>query len=205
MPNRQAPTPEEANKLFQQYPDKLLREWADEWGISVERVRQIRHEAGVGAVFKINYDIVDIVADRISNGEYTLTNRAMYKDLSVSYDAFARWVREDIDVAQKIHEAQEKYRQIKLNPENKTCPLCKLNQPVDKFSKTQKYLDGYNKFCIRCVESMKNDKPTVKERKECIMCKKEKSVGSFDRNSYFCKDCKSKGRRKVRARNLKYN
>ena len=67
MPNRQAPTPEEALQLFKKYPERLLREWSDEWGVSIERVRQIRHESGIGAVFKINYDVVETVAKSLNS------------------------------------------------------------------------------------------------------------------------------------------
>lgn len=203
MPNRQAPTPEEALQLFKKYPERLLREWSDEWGVSIERVRQIRHESGIGAVFKINYDVVETVAKRIENGQHTLTSRSMYKDLPVSYDAFATWIRDDIDAAQRIQEAQQKYKLSKLNPTNKTCSICKLLKDVSDFPKSQKYADGYNKFCSPCLENIKNNIPKEKSKKTCLLCKKELSIGSFDAKSYFCKNCRSKSRRAKRARDLK--
>lgn len=203
MPNRQAPSPEEALQLFKRYPEKLLREWADDWGVSVERVRQIRHESGIGAVFKINYDVVETVAKRIESGQSTLTSRNMYKDLPVSYDAFATWIRDDIDAAQRIHEAQEKRKYAKLDPTTKICSICKINLDIDKFPKSQKYADGYHKFCLDCLLEIKDNKPKKTIQRKCLMCNKEKSNNSFDSRSHFCKVCKSKSRRAKRARDLK--
>lgn len=205
MPNRQAPTPEEALQLFKKYPQKLLREWSDEWGVSIERVRQIRHESGIGAVFKINYEIVETVALRIENGEHTLTSRSMYKDLPISYDAFSTWIRDDIDAAQRIHKAQEVFKNKKLNPTDKKCALCQIVKLTKEFPKSQKYLDGYHKFCLDCLLEIKDNKPKEVGNKVCLMCKKDKSANSFDKKSHFCKLCKSKSRRAKRARNLKYN
>ena len=45
MPNRIAPTVEEARELFLQDPHKKLSLWAEEWGVSDERVRQLREQA----------------------------------------------------------------------------------------------------------------------------------------------------------------
>jgi hypothetical protein len=203
MPNRQAPSPEEALQLFKKYPEKLLREWADEWGVSVERVRQIRHESGIGAVFKINYEVVEKVATRIESGQFTLTSREMYKDLPVSYDAFATWLRDDIDSAQRINQAQEKRKYAKLDPSKKICSICKDNLDINKFPKSQKYADGHHKFCFNCLLEIKDNKPKNTIYRKCLMCKKEKSNKSFDSRSNFCKICKSKNRRAKRARDLK--
>ncbi len=41
MPNKVTPTLEEANQLFKDKPQYKLKDWAKEWGVSIERVRQI--------------------------------------------------------------------------------------------------------------------------------------------------------------------
>ena len=203
MPNKRTPTLEEAKALFNRYPQKLLREWADEWNCSAERVRQLRHECGIGAVFSIDYDVVEKVAERIENNIYTLTETTMYEDLPVGRDAFATWIRDDIDVAQRIHEAKELGKARKLDPVEKKCMLCLEVKSVSHFDRTQKYADGFNKFCKVCIENIKNKEPKEQKKKTCFMCKKSLSPGSFDAKSAFCKRCRSKNRRAKRARNLK--
>ncbi len=42
MPNKVTPTIEEANQLFKDKPHYKLKDWAKEWGVSIERVRQIK-------------------------------------------------------------------------------------------------------------------------------------------------------------------
>ena len=39
MVHRKAPSLEEARELFLTDPNKMLQEWADEWGVTHERVR----------------------------------------------------------------------------------------------------------------------------------------------------------------------
>jgi hypothetical protein len=203
MPNRKSPTLEEAKVLFLQEPNKTLVQFADEWGVTPERVRQLRHECGLGAVFSVDYEIVEKVAYLIENNISTLTSLKTYEDLPIGRDAFATWVRDDIDVAQKIHEAQQKAKANRLDPQEKKCSLCKEVKSVSSFSRTQKYQDGYNKFCTDCIDKLKNNKKDAPSKKTCLMCRKELSVGSFDSKSYFCKNCKSKSRRAKRARKLK--
>lgn len=203
MPNRKAPTLEEAKALFLKEPDKTLSQFADEWGVSSERVRQIRHECGLGAVFSVDYEIVEKVAYLIENNISSLTNLKTFEDLPIGRDAFHTWMRDDIDVAQRIHEAQAIAKAKRLDPNEKKCSLCKEIKSIDSFSRTQKYQDGYNKFCKNCIETIKNSKQDTPAKRTCLMCRKELSVGSFDSKSHFCKNCKSKNRRAKRALKLK--
>lgn len=203
MPNRKAPTLEEAKALFLKEPNKTLSQFADEWGISSERVRQIRHECGLGAVFSVDYEIVEKVAYLIENNISSLTNLKTFEDLPIGRDAFHTWMRDDIDVAKRIQEAQATAKAKKLDPNEKKCSLCKEIKSIDNFSRTQKYQDGYNKFCINCIESIKNNKKETPSKRTCLMCRKDLSLGSFDSKSHFCKNCKSKSRRAKRALKLK--
>jgi len=203
MPNRKAPTLEEAKALFLKEPNKTLSQFADEWGISSERVRQIRHECGLGAVFSVDYEIVEKVAYLIENNISSLTNLKTFEDLPIGRDAFHTWMRDDIDVAKRIQEAQATAKAKRLDPNEKKCSLCKEIKSIDNFSRTQKYQDGYNKFCINCIESIKNNKKETPSKRTCLMCRKDLSLGSFDSKSHFCKNCKSKSRRAKRALKLK--
>jgi len=203
MPNRKAPTLEEAKALFLKEPNKTLSQFADEWGISSERVRQIRHECGLGAVFSVDYEIVEKVAYLIENNISSLTNLKTFEDLPIGRDAFHTWIRDDIDVAKRIQEAQATAKAKRLDPNEKKCSLCKEIKSIDNFSRTQKYQDGYNKFCINCIESIKSNKKETPSKRTCLMCRKDLSLGSFDSKSHFCKNCKSKSRRAKRALKLK--
>jgi len=112
-------------------------------------------------------------------------------------------MRDDIDVAKRIQEAQATAKAKRLDPNEKKCSLCKEIKSIDNFSRTQKYQDGYNKFCINCIESIKSNKKETPSKRTCLMCRKDLSLGSFDSKSHFCKNCKSKSRRAKRALKLK--
>ena len=206
MPNRKAPTLETARFQFQSFPDKTLKEWADEWGISAERVRQIKNECGVGSKYSVDYDIVENVAKKIESGIYTVTNLKTFEDLPIGRDAFHTWMVDDITTADRIRAAQEISRKKKLDPDVKKCALCQEEKDIGEFVRSQKYRDGRNKYCIDCIEkiakSSTNEKP---DKKTCYMCKKDLSVNSFDSGTSFCKNCRSKSRRAKRARDLKVN
>ena len=135
MPNRKAPTLEEAKALFLKEPNKTLSQFADEWGISSERVRQIRHECGLGAVFSVDYEIVEKVAYLIENNISSLTNLKTFEDLPIGRDAFHTWMRDDIDVAKRIQEAQATAKAKRLDPNEKKCSLCKEIKSIDNFSR----------------------------------------------------------------------
>ena len=159
MPIRKTPQPEEARKLFIAYPNKTLQEWADEWGSTAERVRQIRHEAGIGAVFKLDMCVVNIVCEQLASGKHTLTDRELYKGLPIGIEAFKTWIRENEEVMSLVKEAQSLAIKNKQNPINKVCIVCKLNKNVSDYKKSQKFIDGYNKVCNECLETIEFKKP----------------------------------------------
>ena len=61
MPNKKAPSVEEAKTLFLASPNKLLKEWSKEWGVSVERVRQLKVQAGLSIGNDIDYEVAEQV------------------------------------------------------------------------------------------------------------------------------------------------
>ena len=208
MPIRKTPQPEEARQLFIAFPDKTLQEWADEWGSTAERVRQIRHESGIGAVFKLDMNVVDWVCEQLSTGKHTLTDRDLYKNLPVGIEAFKTWMRENEEVMFAVRQAQVLATKNKQNPTNKNCIVCKLDKNVSDYKKSQKFIDGYNKVCNECLETIEFKKPI--KYKTCLNCKKQKSKKSFTNNKKFkdglvpfCKTCKSKMRRAKRTLNTK--
>ncbi len=204
MPTRKAPSPEEAKKMFQHYPYKKLSSWADDWGVTVERVRQIKIECGVGSKFDINMDIATRIASKIKKGQYTLTDIELYKDFPIGREAFATWMRKSPDIKKIIETAQEEAKLNKLNPTTKICKKCNKSQDIDMYSKSQRYVDGRLPWCFDCLNVQLHNKRDNKKR--CMLCRKEKSVKSYTSNKKykdglvpFCKTCKSKQRRAKRA------
>ena len=204
MHTRKAPTPEEAKKLFQHYPYRKLSYWADDWGVTIERVRQIKIECGVGSKFDVNMNIATKIANKIKSGEYTLTDLDLYKDLPIGREAFATWMRKSPDIKELIEQAQEEAKLNKLNPTSKICKKCNQSKDIDMYSKSQRYVDGRLPWCFDCLSKQLHKKRDNK--KICMLCRKEKSVKSFTSNKKyrdglvpFCKTCKSKQRRAKRA------
>ena len=85
MPNKKAPSVEEAKTLFLASPNKLLKEWSKEWGVSVERVRQLKVQAGLSIGNDIDYEVAEQVIQRIQSGYGTITTRKTYKGLPVGW------------------------------------------------------------------------------------------------------------------------
>ena len=204
MPTRKAPSPEEAKKLFQHYPYRKLSYWADDWGVTIERVRQIKIECGVGSKFDVNMNIATKIANKIKSGEYTLTDLDLYKDLPIGREAFATWMRKSPDIKELIEQAQEEAKLNKLNPTSKICKKCNQSKDIDMYSKSQRYVDGRLPWCFDCLSKQLHKKRDNK--KTCMLCRKEKSIKSFTSNKKyrdglvpFCKTCKSKQRRAKRA------
>jgi len=204
MPNKIAPSLEEAKKLFEQNPNRLLKDWAKEWNVSVERVRQIKEECGFTSFKNVNYELVETIVNRILHDGYTVTNREMYKDLPIGYDRFRTWCLTNPDVQELVDSAREQY--LSSDKTEKKCYKCQEILPLNKFNKSQKYKDGYNRYCITCVENA----PEEVKRKTCMMCQKDLSTSSFNANrkmpdgfAAFCKTCQSNQRRKKRRLNSK--
>jgi len=205
MPNKVTPTIEEANKLFKSKPQYKLKDWAKEWGVSIERVRQIKEQAGIVPMSEIDENIVEVIVDRIENGESTLTNRTLYTGLPIGYDRFKSWMIKDPSIKEKCDEARENY--LSSDKTEKKCYRCEDILPIQSFNKSQKYNDGYNRYCVECQSTIIENKDEIK-RKTCFLCKKSLSVKSFNKNrtmkdgfSLFCKNCQSKERRAKRRLN----
>ena len=158
MPTRKAPSPEEAKKLFQHYPYRKLSYWADDWGVTIERVRQIKIECGVGSKFDVNMNIATKIANKIKLGEYTLTDLDLYKDLPIGREAFATWMRKSPDIKELIEQAQEEAKLNKLNPTNKICKKCNQSKDIDMYSKSQRYVDGRLPWCFDCLSKQLHKK-----------------------------------------------
>jgi hypothetical protein len=207
MPNKKAPSVEEAKALFLESPNKLLKEWSKEWGVSVERVRQLKVQAGLSIGNDIDYEVAEQVIQRIQSGYGTITTRKTYKGLPVGYDKFRTWCFKDVELSKRVEQARENFLNGSYNPTEKVCYKCSVNKSISEYDKSAKYKDGYNRYCKVCHSDIKENKTKI-DKKTCMMCKQSLSPSSFDSNSkfrdglsLFCKTCKSKERRKTRRIN----
>tara|TARA_B100000282_G_C31706917_1_gene479170 strand:+ start:174 stop:803 length:630 start_codon:yes stop_codon:yes gene_type:complete len=205
MPNKVTPTIEEAKELFKSKPHYKLKDWSKEWGVSIERVRQIKNQAGIVPMSEIDNNIVEVIVERIRNGESTLTNRSLYKDLPVGYDRFKTWMIKEPSIKEKCDLARLEF--LSSDKSEKKCYKCNEILSIELFNKSQKYNDGYNRYCQECQSQIIDDREEVR-KKTCFLCKKSLSPKSFNKNramkdgySLFCKNCQSKERRSKRRLN----
>ena len=203
MPNKIAPTTEEAKELFKKHPSKKLKDWANEWGVSVERVRQIKVEAGIKPMSEIDYDIVEIIIEKIKHEGYTYTQRDTYKNTPIGFDRFKTWCIKDPSIKEEVDKAREHY--LSSDKDEKKCYRCEKVLPISEYDKSQKYKDGLNRYFKTCHTYILDNKDEEK-KKTCLMCKKTLSQSSFDKSrtfkdglTVFCKKCKSNERRSKRA------
>lgn len=204
MPNKKAPSLEEAKSLFQAQPHKTLTQWSSEWNVSIERVRQIKEECGFKTYKKPTPELTNEIIKRIEIQGYTPSSRLLFKDLPIGPDKFKTWLLTYPELKLKVDEANSKF--MSVNKTDKKCYKCELTKNLSEYTKSQKYKDGYNRYCNVCLDKIKNKDKEVKT-KNCWFCQKNLSVGSFnakrtspDGYAHICKSCQSKERRKKRLK-----
>lgn len=210
MVHRKAPSLEEAKELFLQDPNKMLQDWADEWGVSHERVRQLRIESGVPQRGAYNEEIAESILEIIRTGRGGLTTPRTYEGQPIGLERFKTWIDEEEGLAERVAEAQKIAEKSAVDPVEKECKYCREWKPIEDYKRTQKYLDGYTKFCIDCLSLLKEKKEQLGEErvKLCIRCNTEKPISDFSKNpntadklKIFCKDCHKNFKRQQRRKN----
>ncbi len=214
MVHRKAPSLEEARELFLADPNKMLQAWADEWGVTHERVRQLRIESGVPQRGAYNEEIAEAILDIIKTGRGGLTTPRTYEDQPIGLERFKTWIDEEEGLADKVSEAQKIAAKNLKDPIEKECKYCKHWKPVEEYSRNQKYLDGLTRFCKECIAILKQKKNDLGEEKlkRCLACKQDKKISDFSKNPnapdslrMFCKDCHKAQKRKQRRQARKFH
>ncbi len=214
MVHRKAPSLEEARELFLSDPNKMLQTWADEWGVTHERVRQLRIESGVPQRGAYNEETAEAILDIIRTGRGGLTTPRTYEGQPIGLEKFKTWIEEEDGLLEKVQEAQKQASKLLKDPIEKECRYCKEWKEVSEYSRNQKFIDGYSRFCKVCVTAIKAIKENVKDVKTkfCLYCKKDKPHKDFSKNPntkdklrIFCKDCHTAQKRKMRRQARKYN
>jgi len=214
MVHRKAPSLEEARELFLSDPNKMLQTWADEWGVTHERVRQLRIESGVPQRGAYNEETAESILEIIKTGRGGLTTPRTYEGQPIGLERFKTWIEEEDGLAEKVAEAQKIASKNLKDPIEKECKYCREWKPVESYKRNQKFLDGLTRFCVECINILKEKKENVKEEKVklCLSCKEDKPVSNFSKNPnapdslrMFCKNCHKIQKRKQRRQARKFN
>ena len=135
MVHRKAPSLEEARELFLTDPNKMLQEWADEWGVTHERVRQLRIESGVPQRGAYNQETAEAILEIIKTGRGGLTTPRTYEEQSIGLERFKTWMEEEEGLADKVNEAQKLAAKSLKDPIEKECKYCREWKPVEEYKK----------------------------------------------------------------------
>jgi len=210
MVHRKAPSLEEARELFLADPNKMLQSWADEWGVTHERVRQLRIESGVPQRGAYNEETAEAILEIIRTGRGGLTTPRTYEGQPIGLERFKTWIEEEEGLAEKVSEAQKIALKNLKDPIEKECKYCREWKPVEEYARNQKYLDGLTRFCVDCIKVLKQKKEELGDdkMKVCLACKKDKKTSEFSKNpntkdklKIFCKDCHKAMKRRKRRQN----
>jgi len=207
MVHRKAPSLEEARELFLADPNKMLQSWADEWGVTHERVRQLRIESGVPQRGAYNEETAEAILEIIRTGRGGLTTPRTYEGQPIGLERFKTWIEEEEGLKERVEEAQKEALKNLKDPIEKECKYCREWKPVEEYSRNQKYLDGLTRFCKDCMIILKEKKEELGDDKMklCLSCKKDKKTSEFSKNpntqdklKIFCKDCHKAFKRRKR-------
>lgn len=210
MVHRKAPTLEEATELFAKEPEKMLNDWAGEWGVTHERVRQLRIASGVPQRGAYNEDTANTILEVIRTGRGGLSTPRTYEDVNIGYERFKSWMEEEEGLIEKVQAAQKEAEKYLKDPIEKQCKYCRQWKEVTDFKRNQKYLDGYTKFCVDCLEVLKEKKEQLgdEKTKTCLSCRELLPISKFTKNpnskdglKLFCKNCHKSNNKKKRRRN----
>ena len=207
MVHRKAPSLEEARELSLADPNKMLQSWADEWGVTHERVRQLRIESGVPQRGAYNEETAEAILEIIRTGRGGLTTPRTYEGQPIGLERFKTWIEEEEGLKERVEKAQKEALKNLKDPIEKECKYCREWKPIEEYSRNQKYLDGLSRFCKDCMIILKEKKEELGDDKMklCLSCKKDKKTSEFSKNpnaqdklKIFCKECHKAYKRRKR-------
>ena len=140
------PTLDQAEFLFKRFPNKSLREWAEDWEMSHENVRLMKIKLGVPTSKKVEYspEIARQIVEYIREGKGTLNTARTYEHYDFGKVTFANWMTENPSLAREVDMALQQAQDRKLNPTHKRCATTGEWLPVSEFYKDSNTLDGYS-------------------------------------------------------------
>ncbi len=124
--------------LFKKYPHKTLREWASEWGLSHERVRQLREQLNVPPRGSFNKEIAMEIIEYIRSGKGTVSTARTYENYpSVGKRKFLSWCKEHPELGEALQEALDYVEFQKKHPTHKKCQITGETLPITEFIKIE--------------------------------------------------------------------
>lgn len=169
------PTLEQAEFLFKKFPNKTLREWANEWEMSHENVRLMKQKLGLPTTRQpITNEVADEILAYIADGKGTVNTARTYDSYPFGKGKFLFWLDQNPTYKAKLREAEAIALEKKKNPTHKRCIATGEWLPVSEFYKDKNTIDGYSRRSKKAVQSMVRDyyykrnvtEPVV-EKKQC--------------------------------------
>lgn len=169
------PTIEQAEFLFKKFPNKKLRDWADEWGMSHENVRLMKKKLGLPTrTTPINNMVADEIIAFIKDEKGTVNTARTYANYPFGKGKFLYWLDENPQYKDILKEAEAIAEEKKKNPTHKRCIVTGEWLPVSEFYKDKGTVDGYSRRSKKAVQSMvkeyyykRNVTEPVVEKKQC--------------------------------------
>jgi len=169
------PTIEQAEFLFKKFPNKTLREWANEWGMSHENVRLMKKKLGLPTrAMPITTMVADEIIAFIKDGKGTVNTARTYANYPFGKGKFTYWLDENPQYKDMLKEAEAVALEKKQNPTHKRCIVTGEWLPISEFYKDKGTVDGYSRRSKKAVKSMvreyyyKRDVTTpIVEKKTC--------------------------------------
>lgn len=190
------PTLNEADVLFRRFPEKTLRQWAEDWEMSHENVRLMKIKLGLPTTKKVSYnpEIARQIVEFIREGKGTINTARTYEHYNFGKVTFLNWIKENPSLANEVKMAEEQAMERKLNPTHKRCATTGEWLPVSEFYKDKNTLDGYSVRSKKVVKEMARKYyyqrnvtvPTVSEK----ICSGVPELGPIPAE-YFAKNTRS--------------
>jgi hypothetical protein len=159
-------------------PTKTNIDWGNEWGVSRERVRQLRVRFGIPSVKSFNHETFSKALINIENGYVLLTSNLFTDIPNFGLKKLKNWMEQDPNIKRLVEEALRRAHQRAYNPNKKLCTICEKVKPISEFYRSKTGRDRRMTKCNSCniktvkeyYEKRYTPVPTVKF-KACTMYK----------------------------------
>ena len=174
---------------------KKNTEIANDLGLSRERIRQLRIRYDISKVRSPDREIIDMILNKIKEGQSTLKNplpQKFFKDLNVGFTTFNKWMEDDPKLKETVYMLWKESVKIKTNYTEKKCSTCKKVKPLEDFytSSKSRTIDGKARRCKKCTKDLVKyyyiernvEEPTV-QFQICKICNKNKEFFEYYRST----------------------
>ncbi len=198
-----------ALKISPEVPNQV---WARRWGVSRERVRQLRAEAGLPALDLRRQFSAEVAKKVLTELRKGLSYGAVEELLCMTPGTVGRWQQRYPAFARQLREVRVA---LKAGT-TKVCRICGETKPRSEFYPVRGSRGGVGSRCRDCsrerAKRWARERPDVLEPtrsvKRCPRCKQFKPASAFYRNKRshdglgtYCKSCdRERDQERARAR-----